>query len=88
MDTEVKDFLGRTLHYGDTVVFLEKETCCSGLKDARLLKGIYVGETRWGSEFHIPEYDRRIRGQTEICLMRTRLPNERVVKVIPEQERR
>lgn len=87
MNEEVKDFLGRTLQSGDAVVFLEKETCCSGLKDARLLRGFYVGETRWGSEFHIPKYDRQFCGKTKLCFMRTRLPSERVVKIILEQER-
>lgn len=75
---EIKDFLGNILHSGDEVVILEKESCSYGLKDARLLKGIYLDESPWGSEFHIPQYD----FQGRPYILRTRLPQERVVKLI------
>ena len=75
---EIKDFLGQPLYSGDEVVFLEKETCAGGLKDARLLKGIYLDESRWGSEIHIPQYDY----EDHMCILRTRLPEERLIKII------
>lgn len=79
---EIKDFLGNILRSGDEVVILEKETCASGLKNARLLRGVYLDESPWGSEFHIPSRD--YRGQMSI--LRTRLPQERVIKIIIKQE--
>ena len=80
MQKEIKDFLGRPLISGDEVIFLYKETCAGGVKDARLLKGIYLDESRWGSEIHIPQFDHR----DQICILRTRLPEERLIKINKE----
>ena len=47
----IKDFLGRDVKVGDTVVVLCKSYSYRGLRDARLVRTTYLGKGQWGYEF-------------------------------------
>ena len=79
-EKDVKDYLGQTLNPGDKVVILYKQSCVSGLKEATLIKGFYIREGRWGSEFHVPEW----RGETPL---RIRNPGDRIIKIAWKEEK-